>query len=733
MYYTILTGLGEATLAAAQVSGTPVPLTHIALGDGNGTAVNPDRNSAMAREVYRAPISSITQDENNPTWIRVEAIVPADVGGWTVRELGLIGAEQLIAIGNFPDTYKPVMATENASRDLSIRMVIEVSSASSVSLTVDPSIVVATNQGVANAIAGHERKSDPHTQYLPKDEAVRVFAPLQSPDFAGRPQAPTQPANDASRALATCEFVANAIGTVRQPRNVTPAEGATSVSLTTSLTANAFLSLYGVAQNGAQFQVSKQQDFAAQVVVDSGVLGAVTAYAIAAGLATNTAYFWRVRYRDADQVWSTWSVPTRFATGAASINKPTITEPANGATSVSLMPTLASSAFSVAGGADTHASTDWQIWTGANGTGTKIFESLADAVNKTAITIPTGKLNPNTTYYARARHNGTTYGTSSWSAESAFISTAIVAKPSVTAPANNATGIDETPTLTSSAFAVTGGADTHASTDWQVWTGANGTGMKLFESLADAVNKLALPIPAGKLAANTKHYVRVRHNGAALGASAWSNDSAFTTMSGFVPQTFGAPFGGGFYTGKIKVGANIYALVVAPRSTGENPGIEQKPDATYNEYSSNADGWLNTSNMNNLQYPAFQWARKLTISGYTDWYIPAADELELMYRNLKPGAVVNNAAPNRGDGVATGLNGNSVPAGAAYTAASPAQTTTTAFRNGGAEAFMPLAYLSSSQFLDGAFGQNFENGGQGRVVKSELAYARAVRRILISS
>ena len=131
-FYTLLTQIGAAALINAQGSNTTVALTHMALGDGNG-----------------APM------------------VPTAIGGWTLREVGLIGGEQasLLAVGNFPETYKPQLA-EGSGRDLVIRMVLQVSNRSVVQLTLDPSVVLATKQSITTAIAAHQAEADPHPTYM---------------------------------------------------------------------------------------------------------------------------------------------------------------------------------------------------------------------------------------------------------------------------------------------------------------------------------------------------------------------------------------------------------------------------------------------------------------------------------------------------------------------------------------------------------------------------------------
>ncbi len=169
-YYTLLTAIGAAELVNSQAFGNTVPITHLAVGDGNGNPVVPIESMVgLVHEVHRVPVSSMTVDVDNPNWLIIEAVLPSTVGGWTIREIGLLGGSgagnKLLAVGNFPDTYKPLVA-EGAAKDLVIRMIIEVSSAAIVNLTVNSGVAVATTASVANAIAAHEGKADPHTQYL---------------------------------------------------------------------------------------------------------------------------------------------------------------------------------------------------------------------------------------------------------------------------------------------------------------------------------------------------------------------------------------------------------------------------------------------------------------------------------------------------------------------------------------------------------------------------------------
>ena len=309
--------------------------------------------------------------------------------------------------------------------------------------------------------------------------------------------------------------------------------------------------------------------------------------------------------------------------------------------------------------------------------------------------------------------------------------------PSITAPTNGATEQMDTFTITASAFGVTNGSDTHASTDWEIWTGAGRTGTRVWSSLANTTNKTSITVPSGSLAVSTTYYIAVRYNGTTYGSSGYAS-SSFTTAAAFAPTTIGQAWGGGYYAGVIKVGTTRYALIVAPKSTQTSLAQKTTADATANTQSVN-DGWTNTNSMNNSSHPAAQYCRNMTAGGYTDWYLPSRDEFELCYRNLKP-TTDNNyvGTPGSGNlGLANGTNPNSDPAGDAYTTTNPAQTTATTFRTGGVEAFdTDTYYWTSTEYSSGtssALIQSFHGGGQTNNLKTTTGYkVRAVRRVVIA-
>lgn len=196
--------------------------------------------------------------------------------------------------------------------------------------------------------------------------------------------------------------------------------------------------------------------------------------------------------------------------------------------------------------------------------------------------------------------------------------------------------------------------------------------------------------------------------------------------------------------------------IIAPKAQGESAALlalkfenTNMPTATQTL----TEGWEATNAMvaagTDTEYPAAHWARALVINGYSDWYIPARDELELAWRNLKPqvidnyiGARYNSPINYRKDGAypdsafTHGVNLNSSPQSPAYTLTDPAQTDALAFRVGGSEEFMWNNYFWSSSEAGATYAWNQYWGAslpgyQGSSTKTPLRRVRAVRRSII--
>lgn len=177
-YYALLTNVGAAKLANATALGEQVEITQMAVGDGNGALPTPNpAQTALVHELRRAPLNTLTIDPVNTNQIIAEQVIPEDVGGWWIREIGLYDSDgDMIAVANCAETYKPLLQ-EGSGRVQVIRVILIVSSTQAVTLKIDPSVVLATRQYVDDQIiqvkayvdqqlAAHIAASDPHQQYL---------------------------------------------------------------------------------------------------------------------------------------------------------------------------------------------------------------------------------------------------------------------------------------------------------------------------------------------------------------------------------------------------------------------------------------------------------------------------------------------------------------------------------------------------------------------------------------
>jgi hypothetical protein len=196
------------------------------------------------------------------------------------------------------------------------------------------------------------------------------------------------------------------------------------------------------------------------------------------------------------------------------------------------------------------------------------------------------------------------------------------------------------------------------------------------------------------------------------------------------PVTIGQAYGGGFYAGKISTagtGVADYYLIVAPYSTG-NALKKWGPEGVATGQTSVINGPTNSVALAALgsTYEAATFCEGLTIGGYTDWYLPAKNELEVCYYFLHPDTATNDTS--------AGSNANAVspePISANYSSSSPAQTTASLFVLGQSEAFYQANYWSSTEgSANGTWVQAFSGGGQGiSAFKGYNWNTRAVRRV----
>ena len=236
----------------------------------------------------------------------------------------------------------------------------------------------------------------------------------------------------------------------------------------------------------------------------------------------------------------------------------------------------------------------------------------------------------------------------------------------------------------------------------------------------------------------------------------------------------GEAFGGGFFAGIIDTDANSadidandtrqngkrYALIVSPQAIGE-PSTSLRWRSSRTGVSEAAartrwDGLYVTNYIINFEtladFPIFEFCDQVRSSdpvpddGGSDWYIPALDELELLYRNLKPGPEDNDVRERDlefPDLFQQGENPSSDPQGTAYTESDPQQTTVADFQgSGGAETLQfegdsdnNRLWSATESATDRAWAQSFRGssaGLQSSRNKDVAGYrCRLVRRVLL--
>ncbi|VVO02989.1 hypothetical protein PS834_02816 [Pseudomonas fluorescens] len=152
-FQAILTAIGEAKQANADALGTPWTFAQMGVGDANGTDPFPDRlQTKLINERRRAPLNQLKPDPKNAGIIIAEQVIPENVGGFWIREIGLYDTDgDLVAVANCAPTFKPLL-TQGSGRTQIIRMNLIVSSLANIVLKIDPAVVLATREYVDSSI-----------------------------------------------------------------------------------------------------------------------------------------------------------------------------------------------------------------------------------------------------------------------------------------------------------------------------------------------------------------------------------------------------------------------------------------------------------------------------------------------------------------------------------------------------------------------------------------------------
>jgi len=151
-FYSLITNIGIQRVNEALSAGTKIDLAFIAVGDSNGSYYEPDINqTSLVNERWRSEITEIGVDSQ----LYAKALIPYDVGGFYIREIGVFDSENnLLIIGKQPETYKPV-EWEGSIKELWIKVILEAINSEVIELKIDPSIQMATIEYVQNLFDSH--------------------------------------------------------------------------------------------------------------------------------------------------------------------------------------------------------------------------------------------------------------------------------------------------------------------------------------------------------------------------------------------------------------------------------------------------------------------------------------------------------------------------------------------------------------------------------------------------
>lgn len=157
-YFNVTTNNGDAVITAAIANSTKLNITHVAFGDGNGAVPTPSKDrTTLVKEVYRQVVSKYTIHPSVTNWLIVEAIIPSDVGGFWIREIGLIADGVLISHGSHAPFFK--VAETNGVSEFRLKYTINIQDGGVVDLALDESLIYATQAWVDD-------------NYVPRNEIV---------------------------------------------------------------------------------------------------------------------------------------------------------------------------------------------------------------------------------------------------------------------------------------------------------------------------------------------------------------------------------------------------------------------------------------------------------------------------------------------------------------------------------------------------------------------------------
>jgi phage-related tail fiber protein len=170
-YYGIATDIGNAAIANAMIKGDTVGAVAFVVGDGGGGYYEPAPDmSALRREVWRGPISDMSVDPASPMTVNFSAVLPSDIGGFVVREIGIIDERgYLLGVGNVPDT-QIVAFGDGVTDETMFTLSFVVTNPEALTWIADPTVITATRDWVKRYFS-EQQSSTSFGSVVPNEKA----------------------------------------------------------------------------------------------------------------------------------------------------------------------------------------------------------------------------------------------------------------------------------------------------------------------------------------------------------------------------------------------------------------------------------------------------------------------------------------------------------------------------------------------------------------------------------
>ncbi|MDC5723088.1 phage tail protein [Vibrio europaeus] len=181
-YRTYVTQTGFGLEALANQQGTKVDFAKLVVGDGElPDSSNPSSQTDLINQVRHYPVTIEVDDKDPTIWV-ARAEIPAEDGGFTIREAGVKVTDEngdLYCYARQPGDYKPALE-EGSAKSYTIRLKFIPGNTSVIEAKIDPSVQFATPTDLSNAIKEHEEQQDPHPEYA-KDEDLTNHVNNENP------------------------------------------------------------------------------------------------------------------------------------------------------------------------------------------------------------------------------------------------------------------------------------------------------------------------------------------------------------------------------------------------------------------------------------------------------------------------------------------------------------------------------------------------------------------------